>query len=570
MTPERRRALIDALKGIPPEHRAWIAMEPSVRGFELFAYYGWGVVLNDAQLEAAQDVLEWPAGSVHIWRFGNRVGKTTGLLMLEEYLIWKKWRYQNADLDGWIIYRYKVLHAAPLGRLMGKAWEIADALIDGSSLVQRNPLTLRQRPGIFVKSPMFRAGTGKGKDGQDSMFVQCLNGGVVDFLQTESGAGRMESDAWWFIAWDEFGEHQPVSSVPYLFDSTFLPRSSDHMAPIVLSSTEKDHSAAVYMELEDIAERSPHDFNLKQFGREVNFSQSRESMDRQVRLSTDTATAQRSVYGGAAEGSTGSLLPAFVLKRAFDPTLPAHRSLGDLGLPPNGKRWKLIQTFDHAMKGDRNVVLTTAVPWPVLSKEDLIAFPAVVIDCEELRGSRSLTTEEMIAFAVRAYVRHGSLAAWYTDTTGEAGIMVHKLLRAKGVPSREFNFTARKSPTDRRTMKGYGRTGLQRLFSLGLIVDDRTGFFTLPAGMPIEQVTFGGIRIPLPDATEGPVMRRVYRQLAMLRVDDKDLVQDHAMTVLMLAAVLYPYLERPMRRTSNTFSPFGTRDERLRGVASIR
>lgn len=566
---DRRRALIEALKGIPSKHRAWLSEPVGIRGFELFCYHGWGVVPNDAQLESMQDILEWPPGSIHLWRFGNRVGKTSGLMLDHSYIAWQKWRYENLDHDGWLAYRYKTLHAAPQGILMGKAWEIIEVMIEGGSIMQRDPIRLRQRPGIFIKSPLFKAGVLRSRDGTDNLVVTCANGSQIDFLQTHNGAGRMESDAWWFIDWDEFGEHQPVGNVPYLFSSTFLPRSSDFMAPVVLSSTEKEHNAGVYMELEDLAERNPRDWNLKEFGRSVNFSQSQASMDRQIRLSTDIATAQRSVFGGTADGSSGSLLPAFTLRRAFDPTLPARRTIDDLPPLPDGRSWRLVQTFDHAVKGDRNVVLTVAVPWPVRGREDLIAFPAQVIDIDELRGSRVLTPDEMVGFALNAYNHHGKRSIWFTDATGEAGIMIHRMLRQKGVPSRDFNFTARVSKTDRRTKKGYGRTGLQRLFSLGLPIDDR-GVILLPPGTDIDALEFGGIRIPLPPPDTGQVIRRLWRQLAMLRADDEKLVQDHAMTALMVAAFLYPYMDRASSPSTSSGNPFGTRADRYRGLASVR
>lgn len=571
MTPDRRRLLIEGIKAIPAEHRAWIAMPVSVEGFELFCFFGFGVVLNSAQVEAARDVLEWPAGSIHLWRWANRTGKTTLLVLLHMYVVWKKWRYENADGEAWLGYRYKTLHAAAKGKLMGKAWELADALITGTSVVQQDPETKAQRGGIFVKSPWFTARTGKLPDGTDGMWIACLNGGQVDFLQTEDGAGRMESDAWWFIGWDEFGEHQPVTNVPYLFNSTFLPRSSDYMAPVVLSSTEKDHNAAVYAELEDVAERSPADWNVREFGRSANFAMSKASIDRQIRLSTDESTAQRSVHGGAAETSSGSLLARFTVDRAFDVNLAPRRSAAALRPIDGGRTWKIVQMFDHAAKNDRNVVTTMAVPWPIRSRADLIAFPAVVLDIAELRGSRVLLPDEMVRFAIREYERFGSQSVWFTDATGEAGIMVHRMLRQKGVPSRDFNFTARVSQTDRRTRKGHGRTGLQRLFSLGLPVgeDNRVA---LPPGADPAALPFGGIRIPFPAAgTPGAEpFRRLYRQLLMLRADDEKLAQDHAMTLLMGASFLYPYFERDRAPRIQKVSPFRTRAQRYRGLASLR
>lgn len=570
---ERRRAIIDALKAIPAKHRAWLNEPVGIRGFELFCYHGWGVVPNDAQLSAINDIFEREmpenVGTFHLWRFANRVGKTTGLLLVHNYIAFKKWRYENADLDGWLAYRYKTLHSAPEGILMGKAWELADSLIDGSSIIQRSPLTNRQRPGIFIGSPMYRAVTLRDASaGGDQPAILLANGSRIDFLQTYSGAGRMESDAWWFITWDEFGEHKPVTNVPYLVDSTFLPRSSDFMAPVVLSSTEKEHNAAVYMELEDLAARDPDRWNIREFGREANFSQSRASMDRQVAMSSDTATAQRSVRGGTAESSSGSVLPRFTLERAFDPALPAHRVLDDLGPPPAGRTWKVIQTFDHAIKGDRNVLLTLAVLWPIMGREDLIRHRVQGLDLEVLTTSRVLTPEEIVAFARRGFQKHGQPGSiWITDTTGEGGIMIHRMLRAAGIPSREFNYTARVSKTDRRTKKGHGRTGLQRLFSLGLEVDEQ-GRIVMPGDPATTE--FGGIELPFPDPNTGKEWRRMWRQLAMLRTDDEKLVQDHAMTVLQAAGFLYPYFERRESVQMIDANPFGQRIQRVRGIAITR
>ena len=573
--PDRRRSIIDALKAIPAKHKAWINLPVSVEGFELFCYHGWGVVPNDAQLEGLRDILTWPAGAFHLWRWGNRTGKTTGLMLDHEYICFKKWRYEQQDLDAWLGYKYKTLHAAPEGILMSKAWEIADSLIEGSAIIQRNPLTNRQRPGIFVASPMFKATTQRDATGQEQLVVLVANGAKVDFLQTYSGAGRMESDAWWFIDWDEFGEHKPIGNVPYLVDSTFLPRSSDFMAPVVLSSTEKETNAAVYMELEDLADRSPNDWNVKEFGRETNFAMSKASIDRQIRMSSDVATAQRSVYGGSAESSKGSVLPMFTVRRAFDTGRPAHRVLDDLPLPQPGKRWKLIQSFDHAIQGDRNVVLTSAVQWPITDREELIAHPIEGLAIAERKGSRVLTPDEVSRWAVRQWLDFGAQvedSVWITDTTGEGGIMFHRILRAAGIPSREFNYTARVGKNDRRTKKAHGRTGLQRLFSLGLPVDEETGEIIVPAGTDIDALEFGGIRFPLPgpDTEEGRLWRKLWRQLAILKVDDEKMAQDHAMTALMTAGFIYPYIERPMRQKPIAASILGRRSDRYRGLARLR
>ena len=57
---------------------------------DLWAYYGFGVVLNDAQLEHLTAVLTLPPGTIHVWRWANRTGK--GQPLDEPVLTPQGWR----------------------------------------------------------------------------------------------------------------------------------------------------------------------------------------------------------------------------------------------------------------------------------------------------------------------------------------------------------------------------------------------------------------------------------------------------------------------------------------------
>lgn len=567
MNPAQRRALIEAVRSIPPEHRAWLdGSDPA-----LWMYHGWGIMLSSAQEEAIRDVHTYPPGTAHIWRWGNRAGKTTALIGLHMLACWQKWRYESEVFDEWLGYRYQTLHVAPTGLLMGKAWEMADAWIAGTGDQQRNLLTNRQRDGVFVKGPWYTCRSGKRADGSEALWIECLNGSKIDFLQTHDGAGRIEGDKWWLLDWDEFVRHQPLSAVPRLMDQTFLPRSSDHMAPLIFASTQTEESDAVYGEIEDMATDSDgsHWFNFKSFDRSTNFSQTRASMDRQRAMAFDKATVDRSVGGGAGEGGSGLLIPVSVVSNAFDASLDESRRIGSLPDLPLGRKWRVIQSFDHAIAKDPSVYTTIAAPWPPFDERDprqadlMHTLRIEGVDIQTQRSRASLTPDQVIAFALRHYHRfvddgHPPVAV-IVDATGEAGQGYSRALRAKGLPVVPMNYTERRTNA-KHNNKEAGRVALQRMFSHGLVVDNVDGVIGIPEAAGDRP--FGLFRFPM----SGPWLR-LRRQLGVLRVDDEKDVQDESMTILQLAWYLWPFYDRGPRAT---ISAFDIRVPRRSHVAATR
>lgn len=550
MTPNERRGFLNELLELPPRNRTWLESDDP----ELFCFYGWGVVLNDAQVEAIHELLRWPDGTIHLWRWANRTGKTTGLVMAHLYYVWKKRRYQNADLDSWLDYKYRTLHSAPLNRLTGKAWEMADALIAGSAIQQRSPITNRQRPALLA--PFFDAHAGRAKDGSDILEVRCQNGSVVDFLSTQGGASRLESETWWFIDWDEFARQQPIDDVPVLFDQTFLPRSSDFMAPLILSSTVTEDAEPVYQEIEDIAAESPKDWNVMTFARSVNFSQSEDSISRQKRLSIDPAIAARSVDGEIGEGGRGTLFPHVLLKTAFEAQLPTDYSDAQLdGFRNRG--FEFISSFDHAASGDLNVVTTFAVPWPIPKGDDLIG-AIIGVGLAEKRSGSHLTPTLQEQFALNEVERFDSRFL-IVDSTAEGGELVFRGLREK-LPGRVIPcaFNAKQVGATAKN-KEYGLQALQRQMAWGLdVIADTDGWVD---GWPdAEPGTFGLFRIPFMGR-----WLKVHRELAVLRRDDSHQRQDRAMTVVQVAWYLDKFVGS-VRSVATPFSIVGrkTRPKRRR------
>lgn len=520
MTPAQNRELLNAVKELPAPTRAALTSS----SFEVFCRYGFGVVPNQAQVELAEAVLSWPPGSIFLLRWANRTGKTSGLILLHMFLAWKKWRYQNDDLDRWLGYTYRTLHAAPLNRLMGKAWEMAEALIAGTSILQQDPVTHRQREAPL--GALFSAKTGKTPDGSDAMWIECANGSRIDFLSTHDGAGRMESETWWFLDWDEFVRHQPVTDIPLLFDQTFLPRSSDYMAPIVLSGTVTEDSDPVYAEMEDIASQSPKDWCLMSFDRRVNFSQSTASIDRQIRLSFDKQIADRSVEGKLGEGGRGSLYPTFLLGNAFDPDLPATISNEHIEVL-RGLGYAFYSMFDHAAAGDLNVVQTWAVPWPIPPGDELIG-GILGVGLVEKRSGGHLTPTLQAKFALDEVARFGSRVL-IVDGTGEGGSIVFQGLRSDlagsgcSVVKCEFSGRAVKGTSN----KEFGLQALQRFLGWGLdIIADENGW--VGDWPEVEGTTFGLLRLPY----SGQWLK-LHRELAVLKREDQHQRQDRAMTAVM-------------------------------------
>ncbi len=538
-----RRGFLDALATIPAKHRAWLESDD----IELFAYYGWGVVGNSAQVELWHDVQRWPAGTVHVMRWANRSGKTTALTLLEMWAIWKKWRFAAAVFDpDWLNFTYRVLHAAPLGKLTGKAWELADALIANSARAQMSPITNRLRPAIL--RPFFKATKSVDVHGQDTAAVTVAHGGVIDFLSTHDGAPRMESEAWWLEIWDEFPRQQPTRDIELIFDQTLLPRASDYSAPIILSGTATRDSEYVYMELEERAKENPEDWNFTTAARSVNFMMTKASIERQTRLSIDKEVAARSV-GGEFGGGSGELFPHFILANAFVEGVP-ERVAPPRTDPDWGRfleRFTYWTSFDHALAGDDNVILSAAVPWPPFT-----VTPAQPIWGHHLtifRSRRSLTPTEQQDYLhdeADLYRPKGIIV----DATAEGGLSVVRTARSRGLPVIDCNFSGRY--VTHVSNKEFGIQALQEMLSFGLEVErDDEGRIT---DWPEPKGPFGLLRFP----NSGP-WSRLRHQLATLKRDDEKLRQDVAMTLLMLAWHLWKLIGHQAKTAPTPFNVMATR-----------
>lgn len=525
----------------------------------LFARFGFGVIPNRAQIRTWARLQADPdSGLFHVLRWGNRSTKTTTLTLFHMWCIWKKWRLDVADFDGWLAYEYKTLATAPLVKLVGKMHAQADALIRGISDAQYDKATRTYREAPLGR--FFEAGKSTGKAGDDELWIRCINGAKVDLLSTSGGAGRIEGEGWWFLSWDEFARQQPVTDVPLLIDQTFLPRSSDHMAPVVLAGTSTEDFDAVYLEIEEKAERQPDRWRFSTEDRSVNFAQSRASIERQRQMSFDINAVERSISGGVGEGGTGPF-PFFLLDNAFRDDLPERMAKSEL--PPD---WSTALSFDHALRHDDNALLGMGIPWPPLP-DDLLKQPATGISLDVIRGSRSLTPTEQFAMVERG-VRALEPRAVIIDATAEGGLMVYRQARSRGLPAVDCSFTSRTQGSIRVSNKEYGIQALQRLLAWGLPVEfDESGWIA-DWPEPDPERPFGLLRFPA-TGTWG----KAKRQLAMYRRKDVGLTQDIAMALVMFAWWLFKYLDAGSvthkQRISMTRG-YGPRSQRSRRVRVLR
>lgn len=536
-----RSEFLEALRDLPAKHRAWLA-EGDV---ELWCYYGLGIVLTSAQLEHIREILTWPPGTIHVWRWANRTGKTTGLDVFYGWASWYKWRYENADFDDWLRFRYKSLHAAPLGELAGKAYELWEEIIAGSAKQQQNPITNRQRPALL--RPFFTATKTVDATGVDRPAVECANGSVIDFRSTQGGAARIESDSWWNIGWDEFPRQAPAEQIPVIFDQTLLPRSSDYMAPVIMAGTATIGSEHIYVELEEIASHNPSDWNFTTAARSSNFAQTKASIDRQVRLAIDKETAERSVHGQFGSG-IGGMFPHFLLANAFVPGLPET-----LAPPVDEQAWDrfedrytFLTAFDHALAGDDNVLLTLAVPWPPSTIDP--GNPIVGAHIEFIRSSRTLTPDEQQFYLSREVRSYRSRVA-IIDATAEGGLGVYRSAMAAGLPALDCNMNGRAAKWV--TNKEFGLQGLQRLLSYGLPVPDG-GFIE---EWPDPEGSFGVLRFP----QAGNGWQKLRRQLAVYKRADEKLRQDAASTLTMLGWYLWKLIAHAAAPKRQPFNIMATR-----------
>jgi hypothetical protein len=539
VNPNQSRDFREALAELPSKHRAWLESGD----VELFAYYGWGVVLTSAQLEHIGGVQTWPPGTIHVWRWANRTGKTTGLDILYLWSAWYKWRFEHADFDAWLRYNYKVLHAAPLSELAGKAWGLCDELIGGRAYQQRNPVTQLQRPALLA--PFYSATKLVDVNDVDRPVVTVANGSQIDFRSTQGKAARLESDAWWVIGWDEFPRQQPADDIPIIFDQTMLARSSDFMAPVILAGTATIESEYIYAELEELAAANPTDWNFTEAARTTNYSQSKASQDRQRRVSIDKDVAARSL-DGVLGGSAGSMFPNFLIDNAF-------RDLPERIEPPgpdDDKAWErlgrstaFLTGFDHALAHDDNVYMTLAAPWPpaLITPSNPIHGASMSL----VKGSRTLTPDEQQAYLSRDVRAYRSRAA-IIDSTGPGGLSVYRKALQEGLPAVDCNLQARAAKWV--TNKEYALQALQRILAFGLPVDTTSGFIdtwpTVPDGLE-----FGLLRLP----NKGPWLK-LRRQLAVYRRQDEKLRQDAAMTLVMLAWYLWKLIGHASAPKSTPFN----------------
>lgn len=548
-----QREYLNALAEIDPKHRAWLDLDPSRddTAFPLFAYYGFGILLNSAQEEFGADLFrKWPEGSIHVLRWANRTGKTTGLTLAEMLMIWRKWRYVNADFNDWLAYRYQVLHSAPLNRLMGRAWSMGEQIIAGVADQQKDPRTNRQRPGVLL--PFFAAGKRQSKDGSDELYIECaLNNSKVDFLSTQGGAGRMESDKWWFLAWDEFPRQTPVSDVTLLMDQTFLPRSSDFMAPVVLSGTATEDAEPIYGEIEEMAETHPGDWNFSTFDRRRNFSQSKASVERQIRMSFDKESAGRSVEGLSGQSGYG-LFPQFAIDNLFTEELPERTPWAEL--PEGGVGYRAYGALDHSAGGDEIPLSTWACPFP-FDRDKLLTHPIIGVEEVVLRSSRSLATPEIVKFALQGFERY-HWKVLVVDATAEGGQLVARDLKRMGLPVYPMVYNAKISdslPPNKDLALQY----LQRMISLGMNVTiDENGYVEFgpkPAG------PFGGLRLPA-------AWKKARRQLTTLKRFDAKLEQDRAMVQAQLAWVVWRLYDGAARQRASKFNVMARRRRSIGGM----
>lgn len=540
MNLNQSREFAAALADIPAKHRAWLESGD----IELFAFYGWGVVLTSAQLEHIGEVMSWPPGTIHVWRWANRTGKTTGLDLLYLWAAWYKWRFEHAEFNGWLAFNYKVLHAAPLSELAGKAWGLCDELIGGRAMQQRSPTTLLQRPALLA--PFYSAQKLVDVNDVDRPVVTCANGSQIDFRSTQGKAARLESDAWWLIGWDEFPRQQPSDDIPVIFDQTMLPRSSDFMAPVILAGTATIEAEHIYAELEELAAANPTDWNFTEAARTTNYSQTKASQDRQRRVSIDKDVAARSL-DGTLGGGAGSMFPEFLLRNAFRDGL-AERieppgAEDDRAWAELGRRLAFITGFDHALAHDDNVYMNLAVPWP--PKTISPANPIYGASMTLLKGSRTLTPDEQQAYLARDVRAYRARAA-IIDSTGPGGLSVFRKALQEGLPAVDCNLQARAAKWV--TNKEYALQALQRILAYGLPVQTETGFIDTWPDVP-EGLEFGLLRLP----NSGPWLK-LRRQLAVYRRQDEKLRQDAAMTLVMLAWYLWKLIGHASSPKSTPFN----------------
>lgn len=476
----------------PNELRRFTESVAPVDQFGRFAYDGFGVYLDDQQLEAilahGDPGPRLPGEKKDTYvSGGQRSGKTVLLALGHAKANLYKTGVDNADERFWNNYLYKTLALAPSTDLTLRLWQVMDELAKGASDAQYDRKARKARPAAL------RHFMSAGKAGPWPV-VNFVNGSRCDFRSTEGWATRLEGDQWWWITWDEWAS-QPDREIEFVHRDVLYGRARDHDGKIVLAAWPKQMTERHLLSvLRSVESGYNTDAQVLYLDASKAYFSNVEAL-KVERRKKDAATWQRTVQGIPAGGASVEF-KRDLIENMVDPTLP-EATLREPG-------YLYLSSWDIGLSHDSTVGITWRVP--IIGGRGVVTPASKVryVHTAELRPSETLTLDTL-AFNIRLEQQvYGGQTA--VDASGLGGVAAFRQLRDMTPPP--LSFVSRSNDRIHGNMRLAAITNGLDMLSWGRPNDDADA----------SKVAWGLV--------EGPRIVRLLDQLANFDREAKDVPDD--------------------------------------------
>lgn len=390
--------------------------EACATDFPRFAFDGFGIMLEDEQIEAYATIgtpgPRAPGDAKFNWLSGGqRAGKTVfGFLTHADAALYKR-GVDGTDRRFWRNYLYSTLAIAPLDALTLRLWQIGDEVSKGANDAQFDRKARRSRGGAFIDRIKAT------KDSKGNGLWVWSNGSETNFRSSEGYAVRLEGGQWWWITWDEWAS-QPDREIRKIYSDILFGRSRDHDAKIMPMAWPKPETEHHLIQVIRAIEKG-EDLD----SRVVYLSAENASFTNKTALATELqhktkAEIDRTIRGRPAGGAAKEFRQ-HVIDNMVDSSLPRN-ALAEEG-------YAYLDTWDLGASNDSTV--GTSFRIPIIGGRRMVQpwAKARIVDVEELPGSETRTIGDITWAITKKRQLRGSLVG--VDATGMGGVFAVRELR---------------------------------------------------------------------------------------------------------------------------------------------
>jgi len=403
-------------------------VEACAGDFGRFAYDGFGIMLDDEQIEARARLgapgprmrgefrFNWLSG-------GQRAGKTVFAALGHAEAGLYKIGLDTTHRRFWENYRYATLAIAPSTELTLRLYTIMDELSKGANDAQYDRKARHARGGWFLD----KMAAGKASDWP---IVRYATGSVTDFRSSEGGAYRLEGGQWWWITWDEWAS-QPAREIRKVLYDVLLGRGRDHDSKIMPMAWPKPeteyHLIAV---IRGIESGRDSDSQVIYLSAENAYFTNRQALTVEKRTKTP-AEWKRTVLGEPAGGASVVFKPGMVENMV-------RPELNYPAMPEDG--YAYLSSWDIALAHDSTVGITWRIP--IVGGRRLVTpdHKAVIVNATEILGSETMTLDLLGFNIAREQQLYRSQSA--IDASSMGGVAAFRALRSLNPPPFAFSSKA--------------------------------------------------------------------------------------------------------------------------------